>query len=579
MLPRTALHVLCCRSPALARGDASRAFASSLRGRGLHPALARPTLNWPPPPLRFVAALKRTPVAGIFSLANETRTSSEVEEGAHPHSLCRTPAGGASFSVAAAAAVGVSASGTAAGGAQAAAAAADEVVKSVASLQSSFPPGLPRGEYADLASIPAGSYLDPSVAVSTIELGESWFAGPAMQLISFVHDVGGLEWWAAIVGTTLGLRLLIMPMYFSSIRAAARLQEHTPALQHFMKNMTTARASGDTNAVREAAMQRVAYVRKHQVQVWRIFAPFVFQMPIFIGLFSACRRFAIEAALFPGMLTGGTAWFTALHVPDPHGILLAGLPLLSAAFAGGSVLLNNNINGMPNFNLSPAGQRLFFFCLSTFFSLATVGLPASVQLYIAATSATMVIQQGLLRSAAFRAAIGIPASWPPTGAKLAEIHKRSAAMLGPMAQAASVYAPLFRAFSHVGDALARRDWKTLRRNPFDAGAARKQTYVGFLGLRDPGPAPPPAQENAAAAGAVTQGSPLMRGSGGGAEGRAAALAPPAAAAAAGSTRSVVAAVGVGAPSMPVLQAPAVAAATAPAGGKPVLYMHRPPKRK
>lgn len=324
-------------------------------------------------------------------------------------------------------------------------------------------------------------FLDLSLAQSTVTETAAWtglsawkhvmpFKENVMELTNLLHTWGGLEWWGAIVGTTLIIRAGTAPLFFTGIKTGARFMDHQDGLMEIMKRLKRTQESGDKEAMTAAAMERVAYAKKHGLQFYKMFLPIVLQIPIFISLFGAMRQFGYEAHLWDGFLTGGTAWFPYLHVPDPRGVFGGGLPALSAGLAGVSMLLNNNLQGIPQMGLTVPGQRLFFFTMSVGFALLTTTLPATVvstrrwlregrggrslwqfgrgtllcgpstppaslllplppahclqQLYIATTSATMLAQQALLRSRTFTRAIGMPVDWPPSKEKIAAMQKK-----------------------------------------------------------------------------------------------------------------------------------------------------------
>lgn len=162
---------------------------------------------------------------------------------------------------------------------------------SVAESLGSLGPGLPRGDYADLSSIPLGA-LDLSLVQTTIETGDTWIAKHIMSAVSYAHSSLGLEWWAAIVGTTLAIRGATAVFFFSGIKAGAKMMEHQGTLMDLMKRVQAAQQSGDTERARAIMMERLAFVRKNKLQMWRMFLPMVIQMPTFIGLFSAMRLVA-----------------------------------------------------------------------------------------------------------------------------------------------------------------------------------------------------------------------------------------------------------------------------------------------
>ena len=102
----------------------------------------------------------------------------------------------------------------------------------------------------------------------------------------------------------------------------------------------------------------------------------------------------------------------------------------------------------------------------------------ALQLYIATTALTMLLQQCVLRLAGFRRWYGFPDDWPLPPERVADIaRKRGITMFKDMA-------PLFRRFSALGEG-------DFRRFVSGASATPQQIYVSKWGLRDPGIPPPP----------------------------------------------------------------------------------------
>ena len=108
----------------------------------------------------------------------------------------------------------------------------------------------------------------------------------------------------------------------------------------------------------------------------------------------------------------------------------------------------------------------------------------SVQLYLTVTSATMLVQQGLLRTTAVKRFFGFPSDWPLSQKVLQERAEKRAAQGkaggSPMLEGMKDFAPLFRIASDLAEG-------KLRSRP-------KHVYLGFMGLREPGVPPPPGEK-------------------------------------------------------------------------------------
>jgi membrane protein insertase Oxa1/YidC/SpoIIIJ len=123
----------------------------------------------------------------------------------------------------------------------------------------------------------------------------------------------------------------------------------------------------------QAAFQgRREFMSKHGLKMRYILLPTVAQLPVFIAFFSTLRAMAREAHLVDGIAAGGVAWFPALHLPDPTGLL----PLASVILSVAAIRVNNNMQGMPNLGLSAGGQKVIFGGLSALFNTFALWMPS-----------------------------------------------------------------------------------------------------------------------------------------------------------------------------------------------------------
>jgi len=219
--------------------------------------------------------------------------------------------------------------------------------------------------------------------------------------------------------------------------------------------------------------------------------PALVQLPIFVTFFSTLRQAAYEAHLTPmhGLATGdGLLWISALHLPDPTFTL----PLISSALSVVAIMINRNLQGAPQVDLTPGGQKLLFGALSVVFNLFAGWLPATVQIYITVTSGTMLMQQGMLRLAPLRSALSFPKDWPMSAEAIAERQRRRTLAGGESANSANMMVesmrglqPLFRRASRIANG--------------EFFPEPKHQYVSIFGLSYPGIPPPPPEQAMAAA--------------------------------------------------------------------------------
>lgn len=330
-------------------------------------------------------------------------------------------------------------------------------------------------------SIPSNSrYPDFEIMTSTLETAvpgmtdwSIWF----MKLMNWLHVECGMEWWVAVATVSLAIRAGTLPLFLLSVKTGAKMQQHTEQLQKFGDAIAAIKGSNDVNAMRSVMAERKAYMQKNGLKMRYVFLPMLVQVPIFISVFRALRTFASEAHLVPGFANGGTAWFPALHLPDPTGII----PITGVALAVGSIAFNNNVQGIPQAGLTPGGQKVLFGGMAGLFGLISLAFPADLQIYVATTSLTMLLQQVVLRIKGFPQMLGFPDNWPLSPEEIAARARKRAEMgikeNNPIISGLSGFRPLFVRASRIAEG--------------KFSGVPTHEYLTITGLRNPGAPPPP----------------------------------------------------------------------------------------
>lgn len=96
----------------------------------------------------------------------------------------------------------------------------------------------------------------------------------------------GPAWPLAIVGLTIVIRILIIPLFFRQIKASRGMQLMQPELQALQKKY-----KGKTDPVSRQAQQQemMGLYKKHNTNPMASCLPLIVQMPIFFGLFRVLR--------------------------------------------------------------------------------------------------------------------------------------------------------------------------------------------------------------------------------------------------------------------------------------------------
>ncbi len=123
--------------------------------------------------------------------------------------------------------------------------------------------------------------------MSLVEVPIAWILVTVHSLLEpFFGSGPGPAWPLAIVGLTIVIRILIIPLFFKQIKASRGMQLLQPDLQALQKKY-----KGKTDPVSRQAQQQemAALYKKHNTNPMSSCLPLLVQMPIFFGLFNVLR--------------------------------------------------------------------------------------------------------------------------------------------------------------------------------------------------------------------------------------------------------------------------------------------------
>jgi YidC/Oxa1 family membrane protein insertase len=118
------------------------------------------------------------------------------------------------------------------------------------------------------------------------------------HILNGLHSVG-LPWAWAIVGLTLIVRMLLVPLTVKQIHSMQNMQAHAPAMKELQRKY-----KNDRQKLNEELMK---FYKENNINPASSCLPLVAQIPIFIGLFFTLRNFAKEADV-PGNNLGDLSW-------------------------------------------------------------------------------------------------------------------------------------------------------------------------------------------------------------------------------------------------------------------------------
>lgn len=222
--------------------------------------------------------------------------------------------------------------------------------------------------------------------LQSIGLAQSWWWPPDLiqHLLEAVHVYAGLPWWGTICAVTVGVRLLMFPLYVKSSDTIARNSRIKPELDAINSQLMS---SSELSEGQKYALKRKKLLNDNGIKNRWLAAPML-QVPVALGFFSGIRAMANHPV--DGFVNQGIAWFTDLSQADPY----LGLQFITAAVLISFTRLGGETGAQ---QFSPAMKR-FFTILPLVSIPATMSLSAGVVLYFAINGTFSVLQTLTLRN-------------------------------------------------------------------------------------------------------------------------------------------------------------------------------------
>jgi YidC/Oxa1 family membrane protein insertase len=205
---------------------------------------------------------------------------------------------------------------------------------------------------------------------------------PLLWALLWIHDHMVANYGWAIMLLTLGLRILLFPLTWSSQRSMQRMQELQPRLQairqKYRGKLRDAKGRMDLEAQRKMNEEMQELFRSEGANPYGGCLPILVQIPVFFALFTMLRS-AVELRHAPWAM-----WIHDLSEPDPFYVL----PIVM----GASQVYQQKLTPMSG---DPMQRRLMqlFPWIFTIFSL---GFPAGLVLYWTVNNAVTIAQTMVL---------------------------------------------------------------------------------------------------------------------------------------------------------------------------------------
>jgi YidC/Oxa1 family membrane protein insertase len=167
--------------------------------------------------------------------------------------------------------------------------------------------------YGELAKLPFGLQ-------KAVNFGFFGFLARPLQIgLNFIHDRVVPNYGWAIILLTIGIRILILPLMYQSMRSSQKMQELNPKIQairgRYRSKLKDRQGRPNADAQRKMQEEIMGLYKSEGVNPASGCIPVFFQLPIFFAYYQLLGS-AIELRHAPWI-----AWIQDLSVMDPHYVL------------------------------------------------------------------------------------------------------------------------------------------------------------------------------------------------------------------------------------------------------------------
>ncbi|XP_042019737.1 mitochondrial inner membrane protein OXA1-like [Salvia splendens] len=203
----------------------------------------------------------------------------------------------------------------------------------------------------------------PAVGEVAAAAADSFLPVAALQyVIDYVHTFTGLNWWSAIVVTTVLIRTLQLPLTIHQIKATSKFTLIRPKLEEIQQEMKSRDMSPAAVLEGQAKMKKI--FNEYGVTPFTPLKGILIVGPVFLCFFLAINNMAEKVQSFQ---QGGAFWFTDLTTPDTMYIF----PVLTAL----TFWITVECNAQEGLEGNPAAKTIKN--VSRVFAALTVPLTAS----------------------------------------------------------------------------------------------------------------------------------------------------------------------------------------------------------
>jgi YidC/Oxa1 family membrane protein insertase len=201
-------------------------------------------------------------------------------------------------------------------------------------------------------------------------------------ILGFWHDTVGLGWGASIIGLTIVIRMLILPLTFKQVRSMQALQRLQPEMKKIQ-----ARYKDDKQRQQQAMME---FYKEHQVNPLGSCLPLLLQFPFFIGLYQTLRSNEFQSRVAEH---GGGQFLFIPDITKPLTGHTTELVVMIVIYVG-TQLLSSYVSA---FNIQDKNQKRLLFLFPFLFVPVVINFEAGLLVYWITTNTWTIGQQLFVR--------------------------------------------------------------------------------------------------------------------------------------------------------------------------------------
>ena len=200
-----------------------------------------------------------------------------------------------------------------------------------------------------------------------------------VRILDYIHDhITFGNWGLAIIAMTIGLRSLLFPLTYKSIKTTIAMRRLKPEVDSL-----NAKFKDDAQAKNLAMME---LWKKHGVNPFGGCLPQLVQMPVWFAMYTTLQT-ATE------MYHEKFLWFSDLSAPDQLFGSIGPLPALGPLplLLGFFMIVQQRI--VPQQGMDPMQQKMMMYMLPAVFTVMMLFLPAALGVYMLTNSILGIVQQ------------------------------------------------------------------------------------------------------------------------------------------------------------------------------------------